>query len=124
MEEIREFLIKSVLSGQIDEKIQNLQQRYEKPTPKHIYQASYCYKGADPTGSTATRLADHKLRHKDKLDYYKSIKRLILDYLEDCEPYRINTIKRYFSIIDEPCRDYYLADKLLDEIDFYIEQSL
>ena len=98
-----ESVIKLTLSGQIDDKIENLTKKYKQPFPEEFY---YRSKGRDPTAYTAIAMADVKLGQKDMIDEYKRCKKEILACLSGLDDEDIYNIKRYLEVIDEPIKGY------------------
>ena len=69
-----EKVIVLTLTGQIDDKIDELTQKYKQPFPEEFY---YRSKGRDPTAFTAIAMADIKLSQWDMIENYKRCKKEI-----------------------------------------------
>ena len=101
-----EKVIKLTLSGQIDDKIDELTQKYKQPFPEGYYYSWSSYKGVDPTSKTAIAMADIKIGQKDMIENYKRCKQEILAFLSSLDDEQIYNIKRYLEVIDEPIKGY------------------
>ena len=117
-----ESVIKLTLTGQIDDKIDELTQKYKRPFPDEYY---YRSKGRDPTAYTAIAMADVKLGQKDMIDEYKRCKKEILACLSSLEDEDIYNIKRYLEVAGEPIKGYqrYKARDYFKEIESAIDKE-
>ena len=117
-----ESVIKLTLSGQIDNKIDELTQKYRQPFPEEFY---YRSKGRDPTAFTAIAMADIKLSQRDMIQEYKRCRATIKDCLSSLDDDDIHNIKRYLEVAGEPIKGYqrYKARDYFKEIESAIDKE-
>ena len=120
-----EKVIVLTLTGQIDDEIDELTQKYRQPFPTEYYYSWSSYKGVDPTSKTAIAMADIKIGQKDMIENYKRCKKEILACLSGLDDEDIYNIKRYLEVIDEPIEGYqrYKARDYFKEIESAIDDE-
>ena len=99
-------VIKATLTGQIDERIEKLANKYKQPFPTGYYLSWSSYKGRDPVAKTAVVMADIKLGQRDMLQAYKRYRTKIKSYLSSLDSNQIYNIKRYLEVVDEDIKGY------------------
>ncbi|MFW5686601.1 MAG: hypothetical protein ACOCXL_00275 [Halanaerobium sp.] len=107
------YLLKLYFSGQINEKLRYLKQKYETKFSDDYYCSlnavtwdrvgkNLTNKINDPTGGLATRLADIKLSQQRNYEYYLKFYQIMTDYIKQLDRFLVDNIKIFLGLIDSP----------------------
>lgn len=121
-----DHLIKTYFTGELNNKINYLHQKYKQKFTDDRYCSLKAFRLGrvgknlnnninDPTGGIATRLADIKLEQRKNYEYYLKFYQSMNDYIKNLDNHLINNIKIYLGIIDNNLLD---NDKRMVEIQF------